>query len=110
MASNIPTIPPSAARPVASQEAGQDDSSALAFLRSESPTTFLLEKLERMIMGADLKAGERNDDLVLARAFGVRRSPIRAACRKLDKTGRLETLKHRGLFLCRHSCKPPMVI
>src|SRR3546814_632637 len=100
MASNIPTIPPSAARPVASQEAGQDDSSALAFLRSESLTTVLQEKIERMILGGDLKAGERINEFALAQAFGVSRSPIREACRKLEQAGMVEIIKNRGMFVC----------
>jgi DNA-binding GntR family transcriptional regulator len=100
MASNISSLSAKEARLAASGEAVQNESAALAFLRSESLTTVLQEKIERMILGGELKAGERINELALAQAFGVSRSPIREACRKLEQAGMVEIIKNRGMFVC----------
>ncbi|UYO92577.1 GntR family transcriptional regulator [Pollutimonas sp. M17] len=100
MADNTLATHAKAPRSAASHEAAQDESSALAFLRSESLTTVLQEKIERMILGGELKAGERINELALAQAFGVSRSPIREACRKLEQAGMVEIIKNRGMFVC----------
>lgn len=100
MASNISTLIVNEPHPAAPDEAVQNESSALAFLRSESLTTVLQERIERMILGGELKAGERINELALAQAFGVSRSPIREACRKLEQAGMVEIVKNRGMFVC----------
>ncbi|MGB6103222.1 MAG: GntR family transcriptional regulator [Pusillimonas sp.] len=100
MASNTPVRTLKPPRSAASLDAGQDESSALAFLRSESLTTVLQEKIERMILEGELKAGERINEFALAQAFGVSRSPIREACRKLEQAGMVEIIKNRGMFVC----------
>src|SRR3546814_18921133 len=53
-----------------------------------------------MILGGDLKAGERINEFALAQAFGVSRSPIREACRTLEQAGMVEIIKNRGMFVC----------
>src|SRR3546814_15827332 len=39
-------------------------------------------------------------EFALAQAFGVSRSPIREACRKLEQAGMVEIIKNRGMFVC----------
>ena len=58
------------------------EDSALELLRSKSLATVIQEKIERMILSGQLAAGQRINELALAQALGVSRSPVREACRK----------------------------
>jgi DNA-binding GntR family transcriptional regulator len=79
----------------------RDEDAALALLRSTSLTTLIQEKIERMILEGELKAGQRLNELALAQALGVSRSPVREACRKLEQAGMVEIINNRGMFVRR---------
>lgn len=79
----------------------RDEDSALALLRSTSLTTVIQEKIERMILEGELSAGQRLNELALAQALGVSRSPVREACRKLEQAGMVEIINNRGMFVRR---------
>jgi DNA-binding GntR family transcriptional regulator len=81
--------------------AARPEDSALETLRSQSLATVLQEKIERMILGGDLSAGQRINELALAQALGVSRSPVREACRKLEQAGMVEIINNRGMFVRR---------
>lgn len=80
-------------------QAPRDEDTALALLRSTSLTTVIQEKIERMILEGELKAGQRLNELALAQALGVSRSPVREACRKLEQAGMVEIINNRGMFV-----------
>ena len=90
--------PPSNMTP---QAAAHKEDSALALLRSMSLASVIQEKIERMILGGELAAGQRINELALAQALGVSRSPIREACRKLEQAGMVEIITNRGMFVRR---------
>ena len=77
------------------------EDSALELLRSKSLATVIQEKIERMILSGQLAAGQRINELALAQALGVSRSPIREACRKLEQAGMVEIINNRGMFVRR---------
>ncbi|MDJ1159118.1 GntR family transcriptional regulator [Chelatococcus sp. SYSU_G07232] len=56
----------------------------------------LRETLENEIATGALKAGERLDEMSLAKRFGVSRTPIREALLQLASTGLVEIRPHRG--------------
>ena len=55
--------------------------------------------LERMIVGGELKGGERVNEKLLSSRFGVSRGPIREACRALTQAGLLTAVPNRGMFV-----------
>ncbi len=77
------------------------DDSALELLRSTSLATVIQERIERMILDGQLVAGQRINELALAQALGVSRSPVREACRKLEQAGMVEIINNRGMFVRR---------
>ena len=56
-------------------------------------------ELERLILRGELKPGEHIKEQVLAARLGVSRSPIREACRALERAGLVEIIAHRGVFV-----------
>lgn len=56
-------------------------------------------ELERLILRGILKPGEHLKEQALADRLGVSRSPIREACRALERAGLVETIPHRGVFV-----------
>ncbi|MDX9862311.1 MAG: GntR family transcriptional regulator [Rhodospirillales bacterium] len=56
-------------------------------------------ELERLILRGVLKPGEHIKEQSLADRLGVSRSPIREACRALERAGLVETIPHRGVFV-----------
>jgi DNA-binding GntR family transcriptional regulator len=55
--------------------------------------------IERMIVGGELKSGERINEKLLSSRFGVSRGPIREACRALTQAGLLTAVPNRGMFV-----------
>ncbi len=94
------SAPRSNANAVAPAERHKEDS-ALELLRSQSLATVIQDKIERMILSGELAAGQRINELALAQALGVSRSPIREACRKLEQAGMVEIINNRGMFVRR---------
>ena len=74
---------------------------ALALLRSRSLASVIGERIERMILEGELSPGQRVNELALAQALGVSRSPVREAWRKLEQAGMLEIVTNRGMFVRR---------
>lgn len=58
-------------------------------------------ELERLILRGVLKPGDHIKEQALADRLGVSRSPIREACRALERAGLVETIPHRGVFVRR---------
>jgi DNA-binding GntR family transcriptional regulator len=94
------SAPRSNANAAAPAERHREDS-ALELLRSQSLATVIQDKIERMILSGELAAGQRINELALAQALGVSRSPIREACRKLEQAGMVEIINNRGMFVRR---------
>jgi DNA-binding GntR family transcriptional regulator len=79
--------------------AEHDTDTELAFLRSRSLTTVIQEKIERMILEGEFTPGQRLNEMAIAQALGVSRSPVREACRKLEQAGMVEIINNRGMFV-----------
>ena len=92
---------PRGAAPAAVPAETHHEDSALELLRSKSLATVIQEKIERMILSGQLAAGQRINELALAQALGVSRSPVREACRKLEQAGMVEIINNRGMFVRR---------
>ncbi len=59
----------------------------------------LLERLERLVLEGDLKAGDRLKEKALAAQWNVSRGPIREACRVLQEAGLVDILPNRGVVV-----------
>ncbi len=59
----------------------------------------LLERLERLVLEGDLKAGDRLKEKTLAAQWNVSRGPIREACRVLQEAGLVDILPNRGVVV-----------
>jgi len=55
--------------------------------------------VEDMILRGELPEGKRLDEHCLAERFGVSRTPIREALQKLARTGLVQHIPHRGVFV-----------
>ncbi|MGN6390283.1 MAG: FCD domain-containing protein [Burkholderiaceae bacterium] len=68
-------------------------------LRAHSLTTALKEEIERLILGGELKAGERLNESVLAARYKTSRGPIREALQALKQQRLVTFEKNRGAFV-----------
>ncbi|NKC33518.1 GntR family transcriptional regulator [Falsiroseomonas selenitidurans] len=57
------------------------------------------QRLEALILDGTLGAGERLNEVALARSLGVSRGPVREAARALEKTGLVTVIMNRGAFV-----------
>ena len=57
-------------------------------------------QLRSMILGGELKPGERLVEGQLAERLGVSRNPVREAMRSLEATGLIEVVPRRGAHVC----------
>ncbi|WP_191602620.1 GntR family transcriptional regulator [Marinomonas algicola] len=55
--------------------------------------------LEESILRGDYKTGERLNEIALSSEFGVSRTPIREALQKLSKSGLVEQIHRKGVFV-----------
>lgn len=62
-------------------------------------STVLLAKLQRDILMGQLKQGEKLTEQELCREYGVSRTPIREALRRLEADGLVENIPNRGAFV-----------
>jgi DNA-binding GntR family transcriptional regulator len=76
-----------------------DAIAAIAHRRSHSLTAIVQRELERMILGGELRAGERLNEQALATQLGVSRGPIREATRALERAGLLSAIVNQGVFV-----------
>jgi DNA-binding GntR family transcriptional regulator len=72
---------------------------AIEIRRTQSLTAIVSKELERMILGGELKAGERLNEQVLATRLGVSRGPIREATRALERAGLVTVIANQGVFV-----------
>jgi DNA-binding GntR family transcriptional regulator len=56
-------------------------------------------EIERMIVGGDLAAGEKLNELSLSTAMGVSRGTVREAIRSLADSGLIDLIANRGAFV-----------
>ena len=64
-----------------------------------SQTVNALLKLRELILGGEIKAGERMSELLLVERLGVSRTPIRAALARLEQEGLLRALPSGGFVV-----------
>jgi phosphonate utilization transcriptional regulator len=56
-------------------------------------------ELERRILGGELLAGAKLNEVAVAEALGVSRGPVREAFRSLEESGLVRLEKNRGVFV-----------
>jgi DNA-binding GntR family transcriptional regulator len=76
-----------------------DVMAAIALRRTQSLTAIVHREVERMILSAELKPGERINEQALAGKLGVSRGPIREALRALERAGLLTSVVNQGVFV-----------
>lgn len=73
--------------------------SALEIVRTRSLTSLVQQEIERMILGGQIKAGERLNEQNLAIKLGVSRGPIREATRGLERAGLVTAVVNHGVYV-----------
>ena len=74
-------------------------------LREQTLTAQVANLIEDLILDGTLKAGERLKEFDLEKRFGVSRTPLREAFRRLESQGLVETFPRRGTFVKRVSIR-----
>ena len=70
--------------------------SQIDFLLNKSLAQLVQGEIERQILGGELQAGERLNEVALAQRLKVSRGPIREALRTLEEAGLVRFEKNRG--------------
>lgn len=76
---------------------------AIALLRDQSLPMLIEQEIERVILGGEYEPGDKINEKALALRFGISRGPVREALRSLDRTGLIDTVPNRGVFVRRLS-------
>jgi len=71
----------------------------IALRQSATLSTLIAERIEGSILSGGIAAGERINEVVLAREFGVSRGPIREAARLLAAKGLVEFIVNKGAYV-----------
>jgi phosphonate utilization transcriptional regulator len=71
----------------------------IRLLQSSSLATLVQRELERMIVGGELAAGAKLNEVAIAGRLGVSRGPVREAFRALQESGLVRLEKNRGVFV-----------
>lgn len=71
----------------------------IALRQSATLSTLIAERIEGSILSGGLSAGERINEVVLAREYGVSRGPVREAARLLAAKGLVEFIVNKGAFV-----------
>lgn len=66
---------------------------------TRSLTAMVRERLEKMIVGGEVKGGERLNENALAAELGISRGPVREATRLLAEAGMVTIVPKRGVFV-----------
>lgn len=66
---------------------------------TRSLTAMVRERLEKMIIGGEVKGGERLNENALAADLGISRGPVREATRLLAEAGMVTIVPKRGVFV-----------
>ncbi len=72
---------------------------AISQRRSQSLTALVRDEIERQILGAELAAGARLNELSIANRLGVSRGPVREAVRLLERDGLVTSIVNQGSFV-----------
>lgn len=76
-------------------------SARLALLRNETVQRLVQREIERLILTGELRAGERINEIEIARRLGVSRAPVREALRTLEEADLVKFEKNRGVTCAR---------
>ena len=68
----------------------------IAFLLSKSLPQLVQSEIERLILSGELGAGDRLNEVEIARRLNVSRGPVREALRTLEEAGLVRFEKNRG--------------
>lgn len=74
----------------------QTPASGIAFLLSKTLPQLVQSEIERLILSGELRAGERLNEVEIARRLNVSRGPVREALRSLQEAGLVRFEKNRG--------------
>ncbi len=80
-------------------EMASDIRASFQRLRQRSLVGEVRDEIERMILEGELQAGERLNEIDLARQLGVSRSPVREAARSLEREGLVRAVANEGVFV-----------
>lgn len=72
---------------------------ALSVRQNSTLSSLLAERIEVSILSGELAAGERINEAVLAKQYGVSRGPIREAARLLAAQGFVEFVANKGAYV-----------
>ena len=67
--------------------------------QGKSLTGSVEHQLEHLILGGELRPGERLHEIQLSTRFGISRGPLREATRSLQAKGLVEVIPNRGVFV-----------
>jgi phosphonate utilization transcriptional regulator len=73
--------------------------SALEILQGNSLPSLLQAEIEQMILGGELAARQRINEVELAERFRTSRGPVREALRALEECGLVRAERNRGTFV-----------
>lgn len=73
--------------------------SALQILQANSLPSLLQAEIEQMILGGELSARQRINEVELAERFRTSRGPVREALRALEECGLVRAERNRGTFV-----------
>ncbi|MGY9053248.1 MAG: GntR family transcriptional regulator, partial [Rhodobacterales bacterium] len=59
----------------------------------------IAEEIQELVFSRSFQDGERLDEIRLAKRFGVSRTPLREALKKLTLSGIVEKIPNRGVFV-----------
>jgi DNA-binding GntR family transcriptional regulator len=65
-------------------------------IKKNTRTEILLSKIENMIINGSMMPGERLDEMMLAKKYGVSRTPVREAIRALTAIGLVQNTGRQG--------------
>jgi phosphonate utilization transcriptional regulator len=74
----------------------QTPASGIAFLLSKTLPQLVQSEIERLILSGEVRAGERLNEVEMARRLNVSRGPVREALRTLEEAGLVRFEKNRG--------------
>lgn len=66
---------------------------------SDNRSDQIAEELQELIFEGNFQDGERLDEIRLSERFGVSRTPLRDALKKLSYTGLVQKIPNRGVFV-----------
>ncbi len=71
----------------------------IRFLSSQPLAGLVRQEIERRIFSGELAAGDRLNELEIARKLGISRAPVRECLRTLEQAGLVVSRKNFGVFV-----------